>query len=202
MAAVRFLRANAADYCINPDKIAVTGFSSGGYFTHIAAALSGAPSHGFDNASLGNPGVSSKVQAAVSCSGLSDFLLLEEHVKESGVSSMINHCGSSSPNGNYFGFDPCSKSLSDAQKTLVERSNPIKYITASNFNCADMPPLLTMHGTADNIVPYLQSKLMFDKTNEACGTGKVEYYQHTGGHSCPSGQTDRIFNFLDKALGN
>ena len=59
--AIRYLRANAATYNINPNRIGVTGTSSGGY---LAALVALSTSPGLEG-NGGWPGVSSRVQAAV-----------------------------------------------------------------------------------------------------------------------------------------
>ncbi|MGN6695803.1 MAG: carboxylesterase family protein, partial [Aquihabitans sp.] len=64
-AAVRFLRANAATYRIDPNRIAVAGSSAGGITAYNVAYGSEDPG------TSGNPGPSSKVAAAVSLSGAS-----------------------------------------------------------------------------------------------------------------------------------
>lgn len=62
-AAVRFLRANAATYRVDPNRIAIGGSSAGGITAYNVAYGSEEVGHS------GNPGYSSKVQAAVSISG-------------------------------------------------------------------------------------------------------------------------------------
>lgn len=62
-AAVRWLRANAATYRIDPNRIAVEGFSAGGV---IATGVGALPEN---VGSSGNPGFSSKVAAWVSIAG-------------------------------------------------------------------------------------------------------------------------------------
>jgi dipeptidyl aminopeptidase/acylaminoacyl peptidase len=64
-AAVRFLRANADTYKIDPNRIAIGGSSAGGITAYNVAYGSEQVGHS------GNPGPSSKVQAAVSLSGAS-----------------------------------------------------------------------------------------------------------------------------------
>ena len=70
-AAVRFLRANARTYGVNPDKIGAIGSSAGG---HLAALL--ATSHGVEEleGKGGNPIHSSRIQAAVPMGAQTDFL--------------------------------------------------------------------------------------------------------------------------------
>ena len=64
-AAVRFLRANAATYKVDTDRIAVAGTSAGAISAYNVAFGWTEPGHS------GNPGYSSKVRAAVSLSGAS-----------------------------------------------------------------------------------------------------------------------------------
>jgi acetyl esterase/lipase len=63
-AAVRFLRANAAKYNLDPNRFAVWGNSAGGFMAVILALTGDQPTE-FDDPTLGNGDVSSAVQAAV-----------------------------------------------------------------------------------------------------------------------------------------
>ena len=63
-AAVRFLRANAALYGLDPGKFAVWGNSAGGFIAAMLAVTGHHPTI-FDDPALGNPDVSGAVQAAV-----------------------------------------------------------------------------------------------------------------------------------------
>jgi acetyl esterase/lipase len=63
-AAMRFLRANAALYGLDPGKFAVWGNSAGGFIAAMLAATGDDPTI-FDDPALGNPDVSGAVQAAV-----------------------------------------------------------------------------------------------------------------------------------------
>jgi len=63
-AAVRFLRANAAKYGLDPDKFAVWGNSAGGFMAAMLA-LTGYQPTVFDDPVLGNSDISSAIQAAV-----------------------------------------------------------------------------------------------------------------------------------------
>jgi acetyl esterase/lipase len=72
-AAVRFLRANAAKYHLDPDKFAAWGNSAGGYMAALLGVTGDQPTP-FDDPSLGNVGVSSAVQAVVVWYGAEDRL--------------------------------------------------------------------------------------------------------------------------------
>ena len=62
-AAVRWVRAHAAAYGVNPDKIAIAGHSAGGIISQMVAFNESDPGNS------GTPGVSSRVAAAVSSAG-------------------------------------------------------------------------------------------------------------------------------------
>ncbi|WP_405534995.1 alpha/beta hydrolase [Streptomyces sp. NBC_00075] len=86
-AAVRFLRANAARYHLDPDRFAAWGNSAGGY-SAIMLALTAGRHTVFDDPALGNPGVSSAVQAVVDWFGaaeLSDLPGKPDRAKDPGT---------------------------------------------------------------------------------------------------------------------
>jgi acetyl esterase/lipase/V8-like Glu-specific endopeptidase len=70
-AAVRFLRANAAKYGINPQRIGVIGHSAGG---HLAALVASSGDVAELEGNGGNADVSSAVQSAVPMGAQTDFL--------------------------------------------------------------------------------------------------------------------------------
>src|SRR5205807_8305243 len=74
-ASVRYLRANAAKYNIDPDKIGAVGASSGG---HLAAMLGTTAGVREFEGNGGNPEYSSKVQAVVALYPALDLIPLEK----------------------------------------------------------------------------------------------------------------------------
>ncbi|MCA8989963.1 MAG: alpha/beta fold hydrolase, partial [Planctomycetaceae bacterium] len=81
-AAVRFLRAHASQFGINPDKIGAIGLSAGGHLTALLATSSGIPELEGDG---GYPEFSSSIQAAVPMGAQTDFLT--ERTREISVQS-------------------------------------------------------------------------------------------------------------------
>jgi dipeptidyl aminopeptidase/acylaminoacyl peptidase len=69
-AAVRWMRAHAVEYGINPDAIGAIGGSAGAYLVAMLATSSGVPE--FEGLG-GNPGSSSEVQAVVAMGGTYDL---------------------------------------------------------------------------------------------------------------------------------
>lgn len=78
-AAIRFLRANAKKYNIDPKKIAITGSSAGGQLAALIGMTNGLQKFEGDE---GNNLVSSKVQAIIDMDGILDFTDPNESAKD------------------------------------------------------------------------------------------------------------------------
>ncbi|MFM8321486.1 MAG: alpha/beta hydrolase fold domain-containing protein [Chloroflexota bacterium] len=148
-AAVRFLRANADQYRIDPDRMAVFGQSAGG---NLAAMLgTAAESQDFDEAGLGNAGVSNAVQAVVDWFGPTDFGQMDAQAAAQGCSaSDQTHSVSGSFESAYLGAV-----VADSPE-LVARANPITYIDGSE------PPFLIQKGQQDCTVAVDNTKMLAD----------------------------------------
>ncbi|MBK8654068.1 MAG: alpha/beta hydrolase [Haliscomenobacter sp.] len=70
-AAIRWMRANADAYGIDPNRIAISGCSAGGHLAALVGLTNGVARFEGD---LGNPGFSSAVQAILNIDGVVDFL--------------------------------------------------------------------------------------------------------------------------------
>ena len=195
MAAIRYLRANAEKYQLDPNRFAVSGFSSGGYHTAMICVLSGAEND-IEDFTLGNTGVSSAVQAAVSWSGLSDLLKLDEQQAENpGIRYFISDHSKNPPEATYIG----GQITSPAYAATFARSNPLNYVTVNT------PPILMQHAPNDNVVPWQQSQILVNKINEVATPGRAIFDAiDNGGHGGPpfnsASNADRIFRFLDENL--
>lgn len=190
-AAVRWIRANANQYKLDPDKIAAWGGSAGG---HLSALLgtSGDVS-ALEDLGLGNSKQSSRVQLVVDWFGPTDFLKMDEQLLESKVKNPQIHAVSDSPESELIG-----KNLEDAPE-LVKAANPETYITR------DDPPFFIQHGLTDQLVPYQQSVNLAEKLQNELGKEKVllKLFPETG-HGGPAFFTEAnlrdIFSFLDSYL--
>ncbi|HEY3280709.1 MAG TPA: alpha/beta hydrolase [Armatimonadota bacterium] len=139
-AAVRWLRANAARYRLDPRRFAAWGESAGG---HLAAMLGTAgATKQFDVGS--NLRVSSRVQAVVDYFGPTDFLQMDAHRPHDGQV----HDAEDSPESLLVG------GAIQKHPDKVAMANPITYITKS------APPFLIAHGDQDPLVPHHQSVLL------------------------------------------
>jgi acetyl esterase/lipase len=143
--AIRYLRAHAGQYRIDPNQVAVWGESAGGYLASMVGTTNGRTQ--FDAGA--NLDQSSAVQAVVDKFGPSDLDKLaadfdpamQRYTYLPG-NSLAHWAGVSS--GRSILDDPAA----DA------RANPITYVT----NAA--PPFLIMHGSADKLVSPSQTLLL------------------------------------------
>lgn len=140
-AAIRFLRANAARWGIDPERIGIWGHSAGGHLAALAAVSGGMPALEGDG---GSPDESSLVQAAVPMSPPTDFLVdwyegsgFPPH--EEGMSAVIDLMGG----------------LDLADPDLAERA---RLASPTLLATADAPPMLVVHGTLDDLVPVSQAR--------------------------------------------
>ncbi|GBU25531.1 hypothetical protein R83H12_02181 [Fibrobacteria bacterium R8-3-H12] len=203
LAEIRYLRAHATELCLDPNKFVMTGFSAGGYLTGLIASISGSssPKHPFSE-TASDAGVSSEVQAAVSCAALSDFTKLNSQQQELGGNWMMpDHYANGQALNQLFGIQvQVPPPAGSAIETKLRDSNPFTYVTQAN--CAKIPPIMMVHGTGDNLVPWKQSEILVNKIKEVCGDTKAQLVKHSGGHAdCPSGNEAAIFDFLDRSLG-
>lgn len=143
--AIRWLRANASTYNLNPNKFAVWGGSAG---AHLAALIGTSSAVGnLEDFSMGNADQNSKVQAVLDWFGPTDLLQMDAMALPC---STICHTCPNSPESRLIGC-PLPNCRQKARRT-----DPIRHISAGNT----YPPFLIMHGTADCTVPPNQSQLL------------------------------------------
>jgi acetyl esterase/lipase len=204
-AAIRWLRANASRYHLNPNKFASWGASAGG---NLAALLGTAGDKAdWDDPALGNPGVSSAVQATVDWFGPTKFLVMDEQASAQGCSTSG---GSSAPGAAGICMTDTHSTTCSAESRLIgvkitsapeaaEAANPISYVTV------DDPPFFIQHGTQDCMVPFGQSQLLYEALVVAVGAERVTLTPmqgmcHGGSAFESSSNLSAVVAFLDKYL--
>lgn len=126
--AIRFLRANAATFGIDPDKIAIWGGSAGGHLVSLMGTAG-------DNDGLegpGYPGVSSRPSAVANDCGIEDLTTPWDNTSRTII-------------GWFLGCSPtaCPEKAKEASPSWQASS--------------DDPPILTLHGDHDPTVAYSQA---------------------------------------------
>lgn len=141
-AAVRWLRAHAAEYGLDGSRVALWGDSAGGNLAALAGtAGDSAALRGPDPADADQP---EAVQAVVDWFGPISFLRTDRDFRVAGFdrpSALVGRSYLSVHLGAPLGEVPGK----------VRASDPITYLTPGD------PPILIEHGTADGTVPYPQS---------------------------------------------
>lgn len=142
-AAIRWLRANAPRYHINPNKVGVIGGSAGGHLASLVGVTGGKKVF---TPIGGNEDQSDAVQCVCDIFGPKNFAsVVEQAKKDKNVKNIFEFNTPSDPYSELIG-----SKLSDKDKTAAV--SPVTYVDKNS------PPTLILHGTHDNMVPYAQSE--------------------------------------------
>ncbi len=134
--AVRFLRANAKKYDLDPERVGALGFSAGGHLALLLGTTT--TTDGFDGKQL--PDESSKVQCVIDFFGPTDISLYSETpgLAESFIAGFLG-----------------KECLHDS--SYYKRASPLEYVTKQ------AAPTLIIHGTFDLVVPIIHSERLHTK---------------------------------------
>jgi acetyl esterase/lipase len=190
-AAIRFLRANAAKYQLDPNNIAVMGHSAGGHLAALAGLASEVEEFHNDGWNLQ---VDHRVKAAISLAGPTDIRV---HEKQTPLFLQTLNV----PNWEYFGASSNScvefllgGPLRDNMKKALAAS-PVSYVSS------DDPPILLMNGFRDVVVVPYQAELLHCKLR-AAGVESELHIIPGAGHplALHGGTATPIVQFLQKHL--
>jgi acetyl esterase/lipase len=173
--AVRWLRAHAAQYRVDPDRIGAIGFSSGGYLA-LLLGLTG-PSDGLEGEGE-DLSISSRVQAVVNIGGPTDMV---GFWNDGGMKTEVEHLLGSAP---------------QAAQDRYRQASPLSYVSANN------PPILTIHADKDVLVPFHEAELL-DARMKGVGASHTLFAKHSSGHANymrDNAARKVIFDFFDKWL--
>jgi len=189
-AAVRWIRANAGRYYLDPDRIAAWGSSAGAYLASMLGTSAGVRE--LEDLSLGNPQQPSHVQAVVAWFGPTDFLKMDEQLAERGLSPEpgMEHSGANSPESLLLG-----RQITEIPDQ-VKAANPETYITPT------APPFFLQHGTMDGIVPVQMSINFAAKLEQVLGKDRVqlgllEGAEHADPRFGTSENVKKVLDFMD-----
>ncbi len=189
-AAVRWLRAHAGEYGLDPERIAAWGHSAGGNLAALAGTSGGIAA--LAGPSPANAGESDRIQAVVDWCGPISFLQTDHDFRAGGAGD-TDHSALDSRLSRYLGAP---------LKTVpgkVRAADPITYITA------DDPPFLIQHGTDDGTVPTQQSTRLAEALSQTLGSGMVTLELLPGArHVDPAfftpANVEKVLDWLDAQL--
>lgn len=174
---VRFLRMHAEEYHIDPENIVIMGDSSGGH-TALAAGIT-AEEDCMDTESYS--GVSCSVKAIVDLYGVTDIC------QKTDFPTTPNQGEPDSPEGMLIGGNNVYEH--------PELSGPViisNYVKAEK----EIPPILMMHGTADDTVSCDQSIRLYKKFLEE-GKNVTFYLVENAGHGDIAFWTEKNMDIID-----
>ncbi|KAB8290992.1 alpha/beta hydrolase [Bifidobacterium avesanii] len=153
-AAIRYLRAHAGEWDVNPDRIAVYGSSSGGHLCQFLGVTDGDAR--YEDPSMGCAGASSRVSAVISSYGISDLTAWR---KMNDHDFMVGFLGA--------GYT----------REQAWDASPIAHVDGS------AAPMLLAHAQNDGLVNWDMTPVMERAVRCAIGDGKVvSWYPAYGGH--------------------
>lgn len=176
-AALRWVKANAKKYNFDAERIVVWGGSAGG---HLVAFLGTTQNHPDLDGKLGShTDQSSSVKGVINFFGPTDFLVMNDQ------GSSMDHNAASSPEGQLLGGEVSTL------KARAKIASPFHQVSS------DDAPILTVHGTKDPLVPYLQGKALDDEL-DALKVPSVLLTVLDGGHGRGFGPSvdKAVINFL------
>jgi acetyl esterase/lipase len=146
--AVRFVRANAGKYGVDPSRLGITGASAGG---HLSLTMATQGKEGDPNAKDPVERESSKVQSVACFFPPTDVLNYSKPGEDAvGVGTLA---------GFKAAFGPRSDTPEGRQQ-LGREVSPIYYVHSN------MPPVLIIHGDADRLVPIYQAEQFVDRCKQ------------------------------------
>ena len=143
--AVRWIRANATKYNLDPDRIGAWGSSAGGHLVAMMGLTHDEKVFETDNHSE----YSSRIHVVCNWFGPTNFLRMND------FEGRIDHDAPGSPESKLVG------GAIQENKEKVAAADPITYVSKND------PPMLIMHGEKDMSVPYNQSELLYAAMQKA-----------------------------------
>jgi acetyl esterase/lipase len=150
-AAVRYLRAHANEYNLDPARFGAWGASAGGHLVAMLGCTCGNAE--CEGSNLGNEKESSAVQCVCDWFGPTDFTVIKESANDPyNVGAMLTKL---------FGGKMSEK------QDLVKLASPSLHVKKTQTPGMKIPPFLIVQGDKDPLVPMEQSRELSDKLKEA-----------------------------------
>lgn len=178
--AIRFLRANAKKYAIDPHRVAIWGTSSGANAAMLVGLTGDDPQYKVDL----YQDQSDAVDAVVSCFAPMDVAETFKYTAKIPGNQLLQFC--------LLGTD------TKKWPTIEKEMSPLYRVKDGQ----QYPPFLLFHGDADKMVPYDQMEKMYQRLQD--NGNEVEAYRVKGANHERDFWSQRIYDvagdFLDKKI--
>jgi acetyl esterase/lipase len=184
-AAIRWLRKHADEYGFDKDRIGVFGISAGGHLASLLGATNGVKEL---EGNVGVTGERSDVQAVVTWCGPSNLITMHS---QAGPNDQLDYDSDKAPITMFLG------GTAEQKPELAKAASPVTYLKPGL-----KVPCLIMHAEKDPVVPFAQSKELYDawkKTGAPVTLESVKTDQHIF-ISVPTMMT--VIDFFQKTLGD
>ena len=169
-AAVRWLRANASTYHLDPDRVGVWGHSAGGHLAALLGTSGGVPEL---EGTGDNMQYSSQVQAVCDSAGPADLLAMTNLGPK-----------------RTFAIEGLLGGPLEKDKAKAIAASPIHYVSK------DDPPFLIVHGEGDRAVPVEQSQRLYEELRKAGVNATLKILPHVGHQAVLYGRRQRRGSLL------
>lgn len=178
--AIRFLRANAKKYAIDPHRVAIWGTSSGANAAMLVGLTGDDPRYKVDRYA----DQSDAVDAVISCFAPMDVAATFKYTEKVPGNQLLQFCL----------FGPDTKKWPAIEKEM----SPLYQVVDGK----QYPPFLLFHGDADKTVPYEQMEEMYQRLKE--NGNSVEAYRVKGANHEKDFWSQKIYDvageFLDQQI--
>lgn len=182
--AVRWMRAHAKEWGVDPQRIAALGFSAGAHLSMLLGTMEKADGlHG----DAGHADEDSKVQAVVSFFGPTELGKVTEGIRAEDLTPERLK--------EEFAGRVLGRLLGPAFRKDPKKASPLTYVSEGDA------PMLLVQGTRDPLVPYVHATRMMDALTEARVPGEVVFWLglgHGWGEPQRSDSVDLALRFLER----
>ena len=180
--AIRFLRVNAAEYDIDPERVCAWGTSSVGNTALLMGLTGGDPAFETDEYA----GQSSCVKAVVDCFGPTDLV------------KMIEGQYAWAPKNDENELWALGGKREETCHDLLSLISPVNYVKPGRA----LPPFLILHGDADDVVLFEDGEILYDRLIE--NGYEADFVHVTGapheGNFWSQELLEIIFSFIEKHI--
>jgi acetyl esterase/lipase len=190
-AAIRYLKAHAIEYGVDPSRFGVVGNSAGAY---MALMMATTPNISFlEDRSTGDSAYGTDMRCCIATYAPVDFSLIDEQKAQEGNDSKPMN-NPKVPECLFMGAAVDSLPLES-----IKAASPAEYLTPQ------VPPMMIKAGSKDELVPHTQSVFFANRAKQIAGDEKVDFEIVPGAsHHDPAFKRPAFLEeacaFLDKYL--